>query len=144
MNADIRVKQHDGDVLRVTLIQDLPGAQKTIFFDSEQIALLKAMIVKLGGSRRRAPGHVMETPNQPVGDSMQILRLWNEFFPARPGHWGGWELETYPVITEIHFTNAERTKAGAHVTIGYSGATAELEKENGKWIAKRLNQQWMT
>jgi hypothetical protein len=86
----------------------------------------------------------METPNQPVGDSMQLLRLWTKFFDARPGHWGGWEIETYPVITEIEFTNAERTKASARVTVGYSGATVELEKEGGTWIAKRLANQWVT
>jgi hypothetical protein len=62
----------------------------------------------------------------------------------QPGHWGGWELETYPVITEIQFTNAERTRASARVTIGYSGGTVELEKEAGKWIAKRLTSQWIT
>ena len=86
----------------------------------------------------------METPNQPVGDSMQILGLWNKLFPARPGHWGGWELETYPVITEIQFTDAERTRASARVTFGYSGGTVELEKEAGKWIARRLSNQWIT
>jgi tetratricopeptide (TPR) repeat protein len=144
VNADVRVKLHDDEVLRVTLVQQLPAAGDVIFLNSEQIGLFKVMIRKLGGTRRRAPGSVMETPNQPVGDSMQILRLWNKFFPARPGHWGGWEFETYPVISEIHFTNPERTKAGARVTIGYSGATVELEKENGKWIAKRLTSKWIT
>ena len=75
---------------------------------------------------------------------MQILALWNKLFPARPGHWGGWELETHAVVTETEFTNAERTRAGARLTIGYSGATVELEKEGGKWIAKRLTNQWIT
>jgi hypothetical protein len=106
--------------------------------------VLKEILVQLGGTRRREPGHVMETPNQPVGDSMQILKLWTKFFVARPGHWGGWDLETAPVITEIQFTNAERTKASARVTIGYTGGTVELEKEDGRWIAKRLTNQWIT
>ena len=79
------------------------------------------------------PGHVMETPNQPIGDSMQILTLWTKFFAARPGHWGGWEPEPNPVISEIRFADRERTKASARVTIGYSGGTVELEKENGRW-----------
>ena len=119
VNADVRVKRHDGEVTRVTLVQSLPAATKLLFFDTQQINLLKRTIVALGGTRRREPRQIMETPNQPVGDSMQILRLWTKFFDARPGHWGGWEIETYPVITEIEFTNAERTKASARVTIGY-------------------------
>lgn len=40
---------------------------------------------------------------------------------------------TYPAITLIEFVNAVRTKANAHVTIGYSGATVMLEKIDGKW-----------
>jgi hypothetical protein len=43
------------------------------------------------------------------------------FFPAMPGHRGGWEIEAFPVITAIRFTDAARTKAVAHVTIGYTG-----------------------
>ena len=82
--------------------------------------------------------------DQPVGDSMQILSLFGRFFEARPGHWGGWELETYPQVTQIEFVNAERTKANAHVTIGYSGATVVLEKVDGKWRAVRLTNQWIT
>jgi hypothetical protein len=28
--------------------------------------------------------------------------------------------------------------------IGYSGATVELEKEGGQWVAKRLTDRWVT
>jgi hypothetical protein len=57
---------------------------------------------------------------------------------------GGWEIETYPVVTEIEFTNVERTRASARVTIGYEGGTVELEKEGGTWVAKRLTNRWIT
>ena len=152
VNSQIPVKGHDGEVTRITIAEPLPStgseqgpqAGKVLFFDAEQIALLQKMIPSLGGTKRREPRAVMETPIQPIGDSMQILALWKKFFPARPGHWGGWELEAYPVITEIHFTNAERTKASAKVTIGYSGATVEMDKEGGKWIARRLTNRWIT
>ena len=70
--------------------------------------------------------------------------MWNKFFHARPGHWGGWDVVTYPVIAAIELTNPNGTKAAAHVTIGYSGATVRLEKEAGNWIAKRLTNQWIT
>jgi tetratricopeptide (TPR) repeat protein len=144
VNTDVPVKDHDGKVMRVSLVLDFDGAQRVVFFNTDQIAVLRDILVQLGGTRRREPGHIMETPNQPVGDSMQILKLWSKFFVARPGHWGGWDLETAPVITEIEFTNAERTKASARVTIGYTGGTVELEKEDGRWIAKRLTNQWIT
>jgi TolA-binding protein len=144
VNSDVRVKQHDGVVSRVTLAQDFPYAQRVVFFNTAQIALLQRMLTTLGGTKRREPRQIMEVPNQPVGDSMQILAVWQRVFPARPGHWGGWEIQTYPVITEIEFTNAERTRAGARVTIGYSGGTVELEKEGGKWVAKRVTNQWIT
>lgn len=144
VNSQTAVKRHDDEVTRITITEPLPQAGKVLFFDAEQIALLQKMIPILGGTRRREPQAVIETPNQPIGDSMQILALWKKFFPARPGHWGGWELEAYPVITEIHFTNAERTKASVKVTIGYSGATVEMEKDGGKWVARRLTNRWIT
>lgn len=144
VNADVAVKDASGDVTRITLPHTLPVSEKVLYFDTEQLAVLKDVIVKLGGTKRREPRQIMETPNQPIGDSMQLIRFWNRFFHARPGHWGGWELETYPVVTEIQFTNHERTRAAARVTIGYSGATVELDKEDGKWIAKRLANWWIT
>lgn len=144
MNADVRVRFHDDDVARVRLVQQFPNVQNVLFLDTDQIALLARIITTLGGTRRQEPRQIMEVPNQPIGSSTQILRLWTAFFPARPGHWGGWELETYPVITEIHFTDAERTRAAARVTIGYSGATVELEKEGGVWTARRLTNFWIT
>jgi tetratricopeptide (TPR) repeat protein len=145
VNPEVPVKLHDGEITRISLVQSLPGAaSRVLFVDDEQLAVLRESIVKLGGTKRRQPGHVMETPNQPVGASMNILTLWNKFFAARPGHWGGWDLQTYPVITQIEFTNAERTKAAARVTVGYSGATVRLEKRDGKWIATELTDQWIT
>lgn len=143
-NPEVRVKLHDGEVTRVTLVQMFRAADKVLFFDTDQLVFLKTMISKLGGTQRRMPQNIMETPNQPVGASMQILQLWNKFFHARPGHWGGWELETYPIITEIEFADGGRTRAAARVTIGYSGATVELEKEAGTWGPKRLTGRWVT
>lgn len=144
VRSDVQVKLHSGDAQRITIVEPLLHAGKVLFFDTDELAFLTKMIAALGGTGRRQPVQVMETPNQPVGDSVRILALLNEFFPARPGHWGGWELETYPVITEVHFTNPERTKAAAKVTIGYSGGTVELEKEEGVWLARRLTSRWIT
>ena len=86
----------------------------------------------------------METPNQPIGASVEILAQWKEFFPARPGHWGGWELKSYPQIGQIYFLDEERTRAKTAVTIGYSGCVVHLQKQEGRWVMVRLSHFWIT
>ena len=61
-----------------------------------------------------------------------------------PGHWGGWVFHTYPIITRIEFIDAGRTRAAVSVTVGYSGATVQMEKRDGRWIAKELTNFWIT
>jgi len=144
VRADVQVKTSDGQVGRHTVYQRFPDLDHVLLLKSDELSLLARLLPTIGGTKHRAWTQVMETPNQPVGDSMQILSLFGRFFEARPGHWGGWELETYPQVTQIEFVNAERTKANANVTIGYSGATVVLEKVDGKWRAVRLTNQWIT
>ena len=144
VRADVHVKTSDGQVVRHPVYQTFPDLDHVLLLKSDELSLLERLLPTIGGTKRREPTYVMETPNQPVGDSMQILSLFGRFFQARPGHWGGWVLETYPQVTQIEFVNAERTKANANVTIGYSGATVVLEKVDGKWRAVRLTNQWIT
>lgn len=144
VRADVQVKTSDGQVARHTVYQRFPDLDHVLLLKSDELSLLVRLLPTIGGTKRRAWTQVMETPNQPVGDSMQILSLFGRFFEARPGHWGGWVLETYPQVTQIEFVNAERTKANADVTIGYSGATVVLEKVDGKWRAVRLTNWWIT
>jgi hypothetical protein len=144
VRADVQVKTADGQVGRHTVYQRFPDLDRVLLLNSDELALLARLLPTIGGTKRRAWTQVIETPNQPVGDSLQILSLFGRFFEARPGHWGGWELETYPQVTQIEFVNADRTKANANVTIGYSGATVVLEKVEGKWRAVRLTNQWIT
>jgi hypothetical protein len=140
----VQVKTADGQVGRHTIYQRFPDFDHVLVLTSDELSLLGRLMPTIGGTKRREPTSVMQTPNQPVGSSMDILALFGHFFPARPGHWGGWELETYPQVTQIEFVNAERTKANAHVTIGYSGGTVVLEKVGGKWRALALTNQWIT
>jgi hypothetical protein len=63
---------------------------------------------------------------------------------VQPGHWGGWVVEAYPIINEIEFINAARTRAAVKVTVGYAGATVQMRKENGIWVALELTNQWVT
>jgi tetratricopeptide (TPR) repeat protein len=144
VRPDLQVKTADGQVHRRTVYQTFPDFGHVLFLTTDELALVGRLVPTIGGTRRRATTQVMETPNQPAGASVDILTFWNRFFPARPGHWAGWELETYPSITQIEFLNAECTKANAAVTIGYSGATVVLEKVDGKWRAVRLINQWIT
>ena len=102
------------------------------------------MLTRLGGRKVRVPVAIMETPNQPAGDSRRILALWTRYFHARGGHWGGWEVEAYPKVTKVAFSDRARTRAVVHVTIGYSGCEVEVEKRDGRWSAVRILSYWIT
>ena len=98
---------------------------------------------KLGGTKKREPTFVMDVPNQPIGAALGIVEFWSHTFSARPGHWGGWDFETYPAVSRIAFEPGDPTKAYASVIFGYSGVTVVLEKKSGKWSAKGLINQWI-
>jgi hypothetical protein len=140
----VRVKEAAGRTNVLSLPHRMPGLDNVLMLDADQLKFLSDLLYKVGGTERRAPRAIMETPNQPVGASLTVMALLNQFFPVRPGHWGGWEFLTYPVITEIEFMDAARTKARAKVTIGYSGCDVLLEKTGGSWRAVRLVNQWIT
>jgi hypothetical protein len=142
--AEVRVKEAAGRTDILSLPHRMPGLDSVLMLDADQLRFFSDLMDKIGGTKRRTPTAIMETPNQPVGASLTVMALLNKFFPVRPGHWGGWEFLTYPVITEIEFTDAARTKARAKVTIGYSGCDVLLEKAGGAWKAVGLANQWIT
>lgn len=144
VDPHVSVTLADGSTRRLEVFRADAGTGTPLFIDDAAQALMARVLKNIGGTRVRQPSHVMETPNQPIGMSREILAFWATFFPARPGHWGGWEFETYPVVTQIVFYDKDRTKAGAKVTIGYSGATVVLEKIDGSWKATRLTGLWIT
>jgi len=84
------------------------------------------------------------SPNRPAGPALDVLAFWKKSFWAQPGHWGGWVFESYPIITEIEFVDSERTRAAVKVTVGYSGGTVQLVKENGIWITREITNVWIT
>jgi tetratricopeptide (TPR) repeat protein len=145
VDPEIAVKLPSGDETSVVVTNPLPGLSNVVFSDKTMLDLLMRTFVALGGTKRRQPGAIVETPNQPVGDvgeSMNILALWNEFFPARPGP--GFAFTSYPRLTRVEFLDAARTRAAASVTIGYSGVTVVLEKRDGVWTPVRLTNEWIT
>jgi hypothetical protein len=144
MDPEITVKLSSGDETAVVITSAVPGLSNVIFADKTMLDLLSRTIASLGGTKRRQPAAVMETPNQPVGESMNILALWTEYFPTRPGHWGGFEFTSYPRLTRVEFLDAARTRAAVNVTIGYSGCTVVLEKRDGVWTPTRLTNEWVT
>ncbi len=102
-------------------------------------ALEAAGDFRLSGTRRHVPTAVMQTPNQPPGAALDVQAFWKQRFFVEPGHWGGWVLETYPIINEIEFVDAARSRASVRVTFGHSGATVLMEKmKDGTWVAKTL------
>jgi hypothetical protein len=145
VDPSVRVRMPRGEPGTISLVQPLPHADtRVLFLDAQTLALLERALNRLGGTRHRPPAAVMERPNQPVGTSLDILAFWSHFFAGQPGHWAGWVLETYPILTRIEFFDEARTRAGASVTIGYGGVTVLLEKRNGAWVAIGWRERWVT
>ena len=144
VNPELPVKLADGKVIRLTAYDRFPSLDNVLFLSSEQRSMLETVMVRLGGTRTRQPGAIMETPNQPVGPSLSVMAFWRKSFAMRPGHWGGWVFETFPQISQIEFIDAQRTRAAVKVVVGYSGATVQMENRDGVWIATRLTDFWVT
>jgi hypothetical protein len=143
--AVLRVREAGSNAwVNVDVSRQPPGLTNVVFISTDDIASLTRVVSRLGGTRRRQPTAIMEVPNQPIGDAQTIIRWWNRFFPARPGHWAGFEMTTYPAFSSIEFTNAERSRAVVPVTMGYSGADVVLEKVNGVWAITGVVNQWVT
>jgi hypothetical protein len=132
LNPEVSVKLVDGSLTRESVYQPLRAARHVLFFDEEQQSILTGIIAKLES----------QPTTQPPG-SNDILKLWGKFFPTDRS-WVGVELETSPIITDVEFLNAERTKALARVRAGHEGATVVLEKREGAWIANGVVNQWIS
>jgi hypothetical protein len=143
--STLRVRQADGEAwVSVDVSRQPRGLTNAVFISTDDVGYLTRVVSRLGGTRRRQPTDIMAIPNQPVGGAQTIIRWWNRFFPARPGHWLGFEITTYPAFSSITFTNAERSRALVPVTIGYSGGDVVLEKVNGVWTVKDFVNKWIT
>ena len=134
----------DGVTRDLDVSRQPPRLSNVVFISRDDIEYLTRTVSQLGGTRRREPTSVMQVPNQPIGGAQEIIQWWNRFFPARPGHWAGFEILTYPAFSSIAFTNAERTRALVPIAVGYSGATVVLEKTGRVWVMKELVNFWIT
>lgn len=148
------VKDAGGTAAEVTLYQRFPGLDNVVLLDADGLSFFATPMNKVGGTKKRAwtvdpPRDLqrgyLETPNQPVGPSVNLLAFRNTSFPARAGHWGGWEFLTYPHVGEIQFADEARTKGRVRVTIGYSGCTVLVDKQpDGTWKATGMTDMWVT
>jgi tetratricopeptide (TPR) repeat protein len=140
---DVRVKLHDDTLVRVEAASRLAARPGALLLDEEQVAVLERILTGLGGTRRRAPQALMETPNQPIGELEQIQKFWNRFFSMGPGHWGGWILQTFPIVNEVTFIDAARTRGAARIRTGYEGSTQLLTKGDGTWKVNGASGHWI-
>lgn len=144
VDRTVTVRLASGDLTEVIVPPAMLPSRATISLRPGDVGIFASVVSRIGGAETRAPRGASETPNQPIGRSMEIVDLWGKLFPCRPGHWGGWEFFTYPQAPEIDFLDAARTKALARVVIGYSGATVALEKQGGIWVATKIDRFWVT
>jgi len=126
----------------VDVARQPPGLVNVIFVGDAERDRLARMVARLGGDERHEPS-LMEVPNQPAGAAERIIGWWNGFFPARPGHWEGVDVETAPAFHAVAFTDAARTRATVAVRIAYAGATLVLEKSGGAWRIRAITDQWV-
>ena len=125
---DVLVRLHDDSRVRVDAASRLAPRPGALILDEEQIAVLERILTSVCG---------------PADGSKQIQRFWNRFFTMGPGHWGGWIVETLPIVWEISFIDAARTRGGARLRTGYAGHTQLLTRENGGWKLGATRQHWM-
>jgi hypothetical protein len=60
------------------------------------------------------------------------LEFLNQFIRIYPGHWGGWHLETHPLVSSITL-DSELTKAIVYFRLIYQGGEAQFRKRDGQW-----------
>lgn len=128
------MKLAGGEITRVSIHQTVPGLGYVLFLNAEQISFVESMAVKLLGFR--LPDYVRGGALPPT--------FWDKFFTPIAGKPWRPEFETYPVISQIEFFNAERTQAGAHVRARLQGATIVLEKIGQSWRVKARVNDWIS
>ena len=131
---DIRVVLHDGSNVKVEASSRLAVRPGALLLYEAQIGLLERILTGLGGTRRH-PDQTREVPF--------VQRFWNRFFTMGPGHWGGWILQTFPIVNEVTFIDVARTRGAARIRTGYQGSTQLLTKSDGTWRVTGVTGHWI-
>jgi tetratricopeptide (TPR) repeat protein len=138
---DVRVRLHDDSDMRVEASSRFAARPGALLLDANEIAVVERILTGLGGTRRASQS--AETSNQRIGGVEHIEKFWNRFFTMGPGHWGGWILQTFPIVNEITFTDAARTRGAARIRTGYQGSTQLLTKADGTWKITGSSGHWI-
>lgn len=128
----VRVKLHDDSDLRIDASSRLCRRAGALLLDEDQIAVFIRILTSLGG-----------TKGERTGPLEQVLKFWNRFFTIGPGHWGGWIVETFPIVGEVIFIDAARTRGAVRIRSGYQGSTQLLTKTTGTWKVTGDSGHWI-
>jgi hypothetical protein len=92
--------------------------------------------MRFGGTPR--PNFVHPWTNSP-------RTLWDKFFARRQSDWpAAWTLQSDPMVRDIEFLNAERTKAIVMTGTRGSGTAVIVEKPGSTWIRVEILYTWDT
>lgn len=84
---------------------------------------------------------------QQRGDETNIRQIYerlgylNEMVEIERGHWGGWYIESHPLVTRIDL-NGVGTKAKVQFQLIDEGGIAYYEKREGQWFLKDTMIKW--
>jgi hypothetical protein len=113
---------------------------KTIILTAERKAALLAFLGD--DSYPAGTGNIM-SPARAKGESRRRAAFIHNSLPIDHGHWGGWNLVTYPEVLEI-ILNSDTTRAAVFFRVGYRGGTALYEQDNKcKWSLKKSMATWI-
>jgi tetratricopeptide (TPR) repeat protein len=132
----------DGGRETVSLRHSFPEVKGVIYFTRDELSFITKIIDSLGGSKRSKPQSIMALP-KPEGSAKAISKLLNDFIRLTPGHWGGWHLGTYPILTCIRFLDARRTGAIVDFRVRYQGGEAAVERVESGWSRTEVKFTWM-
>jgi tetratricopeptide (TPR) repeat protein len=140
LNPDVSVSLRGTQITRHTVYHAVTSASHVVFLNKDQQRILTDIVAKLG--------------NKPTGEhpaGMDVLEFWNSFFQTdlilggtvtdddRPRV----AFESYPIVAELEFLNAEHTRAAARIVSRSRGGTIVLEKGPGGWTAKPMVNFWV-
>lgn len=134
VSSQLKIATADSEIFTVSTSEPLPGTENALFVNAEQIALLKEIAGKIGGS----------DPKAQLASAAKLATWWNGFFQVGGPAWGSIDVETYPIIFRIEFIDARRTHAVVSVRTTISaGASVVLRKEGSTWKALRVVNRWI-
>ena len=73
VRRDVAVRLATGETASHVVYQSFSDVPNVLFLSAEDLKLLQHVVDMVGGTQRGAPTQVMQTPNQPVGHSREIV-----------------------------------------------------------------------